>query len=637
MPEDVQQVYDYVTTCINQISKDGLVILGAQGGYINIPPIIDRTHTAYIPNDPAGISKTPLWYYEGEDRTPSIEFMTRELAFYIKQELPLCTGNFEAFKERFDITASTDLLPIVTLTDQDVIVEIKWPLDIGIRDKRIKLEEFVTSFPVKLKQMWELADKTLQTENSKEWFENLTIDLMSANQDIPMSGMEFKCGTKRWHILKVKEELQKMLYYNLPFIRVDNTNYPAPLESLRVYNNLKSQAEDIKEDLIAEKQPDWPENPPSDVYEMNRMRINVDAPETDLKAAFQYIPEWPLLINAQPSSGGTLSTADMKGARKYLRFLCLQQWHFTYDVIYPVKMTIKDDGAFNGEGYTFQMGFPVVIEDNEGSRQYFGLRKFQTADIGTEFCSIVGAQAVDIRVTGFVEGSPMAEELEGANITYRCLNKECLLGSTFSDGSGSIRLNAYLPEGCSNPLLTAQKEGYLPAGQHATSDKVDIMLTKLQRMNYTILVHPYIPINKQWLPTYRKFTRDQHATVSFSIRKPAHDQYKGYPANATALTGTYTGYEDIEKDELDFVFGDAQYDLDILLLKGDKIIGGYHAENITISYDEIAGASAATFNVVEWRGALDTGFDPVPMFLYLYEDGLYDGLPYQTVLRPTFR
>lgn len=649
VPEDVRQIYDYVTTCMNQVGKDGLIILGTQGGYITLPPVIYRTPTAYVPNDPAGISKTPLWYYEGEDRTPSIEFMQRELAVYLKQNIGTCISNFEAFKDRFDIRPALDMLPVITLTDDETIMELKWHIDINVQGKAMKLDEFVISFPTRLKQMWELADKTMKMENEKSWFENLTVDLMSANPDIPLSGMEFRCGARKWNINSVKKELQNTLYYNLPYVRIDNTQYPPPLAPLKTYESLKKDAQNIREDLIANKEPDWPKNPPADAFQMNRMRIDVGARKTDLKAAFVYLLEWPFNMNAQPNSGGMLSSGNVKGPGKYLKFFCINQWHFAYDVIYPMKMMIHDDTAFNGEGYTFQMAFPVIIEDNEGSRVFFGLRKFQQPDVGTDFCGILGDQAVDIRTLGFVEGSPVAEELYDANITYRCLNQECTLGKTYSDGSGSIRLLAYLPQSCSNPLIIAQKDGYLTGRQHVRKETMEIMLTKLQHMNYTIMVHPYLPAKDHplWLEdqAYTKFSPNEHATVSISLRNESFDQYKDYPANATALIGdrsrlsayNLADIEGVEKDEVDFIYGDAQYDIDILLFKGDNPIGGYHAENITISYEEIAGAKKATLHVIEWRGALDKGFDPTNMFLFLYEGGQYaDGRPYTEALRPTF-
>lgn len=650
VPEDIRQVYDYVETCVSQITKDGIILLGAQGGYISLPPIIDRTPTSYIPNDPGGVSKTPLWYYEGEDRTPSLNFMQRELAIYLKQNIADCTGNFEAFATRFDIRPSPEILPVVAIADEEVIVELKWPIDVNVAGKALKLETFVTSFPVRLKQMWELADKTMQYENQNEWFENLTVDLMSANPDVPMSGMEFRCGMRKWNIYKVKNEVQNTIYYNLPYIRIDNTQYPPPAAPLGTYESLKKQAEDIKDDLAEGKEPDWPKNPPQDVFQMNSMRMNVGARKTNLKPAFQYLKEWAFNINAQPSDGATLSSGNVKGFSKYLRFLCINQWHFAYDVIYPVKMIIRDDTAFNGEGFTFQMGFPVIIEDNEGSRIFFGLRKFQQPDIGADFCGIIGDQEADIRALGFVEGGFAAEELEGVNITYRCLNQECMLGKTYSDGTGAIRLAALLPQSCSNPLIIAQKEGYLPGRKHVSQELVEILMTKLKRLNYTIKVHPYYPSkdNPLWLgdQSYTKFSPNEHATVSISIRGQTYDQYKDYPANATALIGDRSrlkafdlaNIEDVEKDELDFVWGDAQYDIDILLFKGDVPVGGYHAENMTIYFEEdIVNANKVTLHAVEWRGALDKDFDPTNMFLFLYETGKYaDGRRYEEALRPTF-
>jgi len=197
VPEEVQQIYDYVATCADQIGKDGLILLGTQGGYIDIPKIIDKNPNAYINADPAGIAKTPMWYYEGEDRTPSLEDIQTRLALYIKQNLPACVDDFEAFKDRYDITPVSDIVPIVTFTDREVIIETKWELDVKVQERIVKLTEFLSSFQVNFKSMYDLATKTMEKENEIGWFENLTIDLMSTNPRIPVSGMEFSCGTKK--------------------------------------------------------------------------------------------------------------------------------------------------------------------------------------------------------------------------------------------------------------------------------------------------------------------------------------------------------------------------------------------------------------------------------------------------------
>ena len=651
VPEDVQQVYDYVSTCVSQLGKEGLSLMGLQGGFITIPPSIERNPNSYVSADGVGIFKTPLWYYEGEDRTPPIDYLQRELELHIKNNLPDCVDGFSAFEGLFTIRELGQTRPVVTLADEQVIIDLTWPLEISTQNKRIEWDKFVVRYPVKLKQMWELADRTLKAENQFSWFENLTMDLMASNADIPLSGMEVFCGTKKWRLPQVKQEIQNLMYYNLPRVRVENTKYPAPLESERTYNRLRDQAEDVRSALTLGKKPQWPTNVPADVYEMNRMRFDVGSPETELKAAFTYVQDWPMLVNVQPSEGGILSTSQMKGPAKYLRFFCLNQWHFTYDVIYPIKMLIRDDTAFNGEGYVFQMAFPVIIEDNEESRQFFGLRRFQFPSTGVDFCEDVGTAEVDVRAKGFVDLSPVAQELEGAQVRYKCVNRECILGTTAGDGSGSIRLRSFLPSGCGNPVITAGKEGYLESsGVPDAQGRVDLQLTKLKKFNYSINIHPYyeevdknnplVARNEDWLlaQTYSKLPASMHATVGVSLRGGNLEQYSLYPADRLASTETYGITPAVNNsNEVDFVLGDAQYDLDIMLFKGDLAVGGYHAENITIGYEELASADSVVFNVIEYRPLPEQSHQQAGLFLFLYERGTYeDGEPYAKALRPRF-
>ena len=652
VPEDVRQIYDAVSTCTNELSREGLETLGIQGGYINLPPIIARTPTAYLPSDSFAMFKTPFWYYEGEDRTPTLDFMTRELAVYVRDNLADCVDNFSAFEPVFTITPLEPPLPVVTVTDERVIVNVNWPLDIETADRRTQMTDFVTSHTIKLKAAHELASKIMQAENRQEWFENLTLDLMSTNERIPMSGMELSCGAKKWYLPEVRKELQTMLAYNLPTVRVANTPNPPPVASERTYTRLKDQASTIKNQLEAGANPNWPTNVPPDVYEINRMTFNAGVPKTDLKVAFSHQTDWQFLLTARPARGAILSTENMKGPRKYLRFVCLNQWQFAYDAIYPVKTMIRDDTAFNGEGFIFQMAFPVLISNNEPSRVFFGIRKFQAPPLAVDFCTNFGTRSVDVRANGFIEGSPIAEELEDANITYRCLNQECILGKTYSDGSGAIRLTSYLPEGCNAPLIVAQKEGYLPAQEQIVEGRADLMLTKLKKFNISLQIIPYyeeadradptIARSSRWLEaqSYTRLTKNMHATISLSLRGEEFDQYLSYPANATQFSttdaGLLTDTSDIAKDELSFVFGDARYDLDIMLFKGDLPVGGYHAENMTISYEDLAAGDTVMLPVIEYRPLPEAPYQQAAMFLFLQDRGKYEEQPYQKNFKPSF-
>lgn len=647
VPEGTQEVYDYVSQCLNEITREGLVLLGAQGGYIEIPAVIERNPNAYVKQDPAGLLKTVHWYFEGEDRTPSIDYMERSLALFVKANMAECIDNFEPFRERYDIQPKGEIIPDVKFTDNQVLATLYWPIEITTPTRVMRLDEFIYDHDVPIKRMHETATKIMKFENENAWFENLTIDFMSAFEDIPVSGMEIYCGTRKWLLPEIKKDLQNLMHYNLPYVIVENTNFPEPLESIKFYDGLKEQASEIRQDLEAGRQPDWPENPPADTFAMNRMRFDVGQEETGFKVAFVHQKEWPFNINAQPSKGAVLSSSMMKGPKKYLRFVCLNQYHFAYDIIYPIKVMIRDDNAFREDGYVYQFSFPVIIEDNEEARDFFGMRRFIVPDEGGAFCEQLSDNTIDVRAKGFVEGSPAAEELEDVEITYECMNQICELGTTGGDGSGAIRLFAYLPEGCGNPKITGKKEGYLPGSEHYTEEEeLELYLPKLQSFNYSLRVHPYYeavsktnPMNvldSEWLTEqdYSRLSSTTHATISIIMRGQDHEQYLVYPP-----TGEHfgNGYGEVKETKADLLYGDANYDIDIFLFKGDNPIGGYHAENLTIREEDFRGKNEMVFHLAEYRPMPVSPSQKAAMFMFLFERGEKEGVALGKAFKPTFK
>lgn len=640
VPDDIQPIYDHIAQCLTDISKQGLERMGTQGGYVNLPAYIDNNPNAHIKNDALGISKTALWYYDGEDRTPTLAFMQKELQDHIKTQLPTCV-NFLAFADKYEIQIASPLTSIVTFTDNQVIAEARWLLNIRVGDKVIQHEQYVAEHNLAFAPIVRLASETMKYENENEWFEDLTIQLLTSNPDIPFDGLEFFCGTKKWHVREVKKEIQATLAANLPSVRIANTNYPPPLAAPSVYKNLKSQAEDIREDLNDGKEPNWPKNVPADVFEMNRMMLNINVPSTDLTAGFIYQPHWTTYMDVSPNQGGMMSTAQMKGPKKYLRFLCMNQWHFTYDLIYPIKMLIRDNSAFDGKGYVFNFAFPVIIEDNAESRNVFGVRRFDVPIEGVDFCDRIGTETLDVRATGFVEGGFTAEELLDVNITYSCGPQACVLGKTYSDGSGAIRLKTFLPEGCANPGITGTKDGYLSDTKFALTNRVDLLLTRLKPMNISVQIHPYYEVVNQqnpmqatqqrWLDeqTTSRFTQSMKATISISATNKNYDQYLMYPLSKDEQNAGLGG-------NINLIYDTAQYDIDVILFQGDTPIGGYHAENITINYEDIAYANNMILNVAEYRPKPTQPHQEAGMFIFLYERGEKDGQPYWKALRPTF-
>lgn len=616
VPEDARPVYEFVQGCANDIAREGLQLLGLQGGFIKLPGIIERTPTAYIPIDTMNLFKVPLWYYEGEDRTPSLGFMERELARHVNENMESCTGEFEPFKGRFAVNREGNVSARTIITDDEVILRITWPLALAASDRTTRIQDFIVRMPVRLKQMWELANATLAAENTGTFFENATIDLMAADNDnIPLDGFTIECGTKRWRIPEVRDRLEQILYYNIPTTRVQNTQYFPFTASKSTYEALHKDYLRMTKELEQGQEMKPPKTPaPDDAYQYFKLFLNAGVKPTDLKVGFEYQPAWGMALNAQPSEGSTLKSNMGKGPGRFLRFLCINQWHFAYDIIYPVKATIRDDKAFADQGFTFQFAFPVLINDNAAERIQFGLRRFQSIDYGApEFCVTYGDKLADIRALGAIEDVPVLMELPDAEVTYKCFDQECELGTT-GDSGGAYRLETYLPRGCTNPFITITKDGYLPATAQLLTDRLDLKMTKLQDMNLTFVVHPYESRSKTW-GAIRPLKPNERVSLSVSLVNKTFDQFIGFPTT---------------NETLQLLQDTAHYDIDAMLFLRDSQIGGYSVQKLRLPYDAVAGKTRATINLVEFLPTSVTDDQKLKMIAYIDEGD------YRNALQPTF-
>ena len=196
---------------------------------------------------------------------------------------------------------------------------------------------------------------------------------------------------------------------------------------------------------------------PADAYEYFHYYLDITkADYSDLGVRIEYNPDWGMEIAARPSDGGILRTATGQGDKDFLRALCFQFYHFTYDVNYPVLITIRDDDSFSGRGYRMRFALPVQIIHNAPDRADRGTNLFETG--GTTYCDSDGPLA-DIRVKGSEDGFS-GIDLDGVDLTYDCLKYQCPIGTTQADG-GIFRLRTKLPSG------PHRRERGLPDTAHA--------------------------------------------------------------------------------------------------------------------------------------------------------------------------
>jgi hypothetical protein len=575
VPKEAQPVYDYIAACVSTTAQDGITLLGLQGGFLNLPKDIARTPTAYIPMDDRGFLKVPLWYYEGESRVPSIGLMESDLKDYIEENLPVCINNFAAFKEQYPVIPQSNATAAVTIGDGSVTVHLDYPVDITLPDKTTRVPNVITEEKVALKQAYDLAVKTMQKEDDKAWFENLTIDLMAADPNIPFDSLEFDCTPKKWRLSEVKTELQDVLRFNLPAVRVVNTNTAPFEERASTYKNVQNYK------LTDAFQNRNPAHVPDDQYEYARMQFDAGAPSSKLAAAFTYDPKWGMDLNAQPNRGGVLSSKITKGAAKYLSFLCTNFYHFTYDVIYPVKMSIQDSNAFLGKGFTFQFAFPVIINSNDAARKTFGYRQFTGFEQASEFCENLGTQSIEVRASG-LDPDIGVVELSDVNIDYECVNQLCHLGTTQAQ-DGLYRWSGRLPEGCSTPNVVASKDGYLPARAAVTEDLVRVTMPRLRTMHINVVKHPYDAATKAFGQP-QSLSSGENVTLFISDLNQSFDQFISYPGG---------------NNTLQLVDGTDLYSFNAVLTLFGDLVGGYQNDKLLITGRELDGRDTITVHVFE--------------------------------------
>ncbi len=622
IPEDIRPVADMINDCTKQSLKRGLITQGLQGGYIDIPGFVTNNPDSYMTADPLGVILIPYWYYNTENRIPSYNLMKIQLGNYIEEEIQQCV-NFKSFEPKYMIEKLDKPKVLITYAEEEVVAEVKWLLRITTPEKTTQFSDYYALQNVKFKQMYELGIKILEEENKQEWLEQLTIDFMTADPSIPFGGMEITCKQKKWDIDKIKEKLNDILFYNIPLIRIKNTPQLKPIADRSVYENLKEKGEEIREDLIAGKinSVELDEEIPEDIYEINKMTFNINIPLTNIKAGFVYGNQ-NLLLSTLPHDGKWLKSRNAKGSKNLIPFFCMNQWHFTYDVIYPINVQIKDEEAFEGEGFVFQYGLPVIINDNSPERINFGVRQFEPIYTGAGFCEETEDTETQIKVYGSEPYNPVAIELNKANISIQCVNIECNLGQTEIQENGEILLKTRLPIGCGNPLVIAKKDGYLETKDWLTDDKIELQMKSLQELKPEFVIQPFHNLLDQWQTEQNRFNLDKNEKITLSLRLKDSDfeQYLIFPTNET----------------ISIVEADEEYELEIYLLKNDQIIGGYKNENLIINYEGVIGKEKIQFNIIEYRPNPSSEEELGKMLQFL-DDGIYINETYQERLRPLLK
>jgi hypothetical protein len=496
-PPEVMPIVDFMDSCLNELGIQAANIVGSTGGYIEIPPEIANNPSAHISLAPPGIptAKVALWYYEGQNRIPPLEFIQGQMEEYIEFNYRDCINNLEEFRQRFNITELGPLVIRVKLEEENTPIELSFPLEISdVLGKRIaKIETRTTILPYRIKKAHALATSIMEAEQTDMKIEDITMDLIAMDPDIPYSDMAFECQKKRWQIEDIIKKLKILLRTNLDEIRIGNTGFA-----------------------------EVPENKPYIFHHYIWFVTDVRYP--DMTASFTYDDRWPLYLYARPNKGAYLESGMQKGF-DMLSWLCIQTWKFTYDIRYPVMVAVLDKKS----GYSLNFAFRALIDHSQPTRQSFPETEFEfeTNPTEEEYCT---RKVHDITVLTYdnvsIDGAEDYIEIDDVDISFTCLKYTCSLGKTeWADGGAVASLTARFPY-CVLGILRGKKEGYKDAYIFMSSERpqtAELYLTPLKEIeNYLVVKHPdQNPLLEQPLA--------REESVSIAIERPGHSAFGLYP------------------------------------------------------------------------------------------------------------
>jgi len=512
--DDVKPIDKYVTDCLDAVSKQALIKLGNNGGYIEltnlkISPIPYRSDVLVF--EP---SEIPYWYYLKTDcNDPSKPFgclqskkpplcdpgiqcaldsngdnsIESQLNKYVEDNLDSCINDFAPLTDLFDIRpgklkANTEVL------ENSVQFEINYPLDITVKgsNKRTTITNFLTEQNVKLKQIYELGSEIYQAEMQYNFLETTTLNLITVYSGLdekllpPMSSIEvFTAGKKYWIRSDVKDKLMNDILPYISMIQIVNAANARGIYSRGTDANTLPYEDGLYKSLsIKVSNNTYPDINANIIYPYSDIYLKIGDSE---------------IIKPQSMEADSM-------VMKLIGFF-LNDYNFKYDLSYPVIVRLSDPEAFNGEGYTFNFAMESNIRQNipmKGNITIINAGGQTQLDIGSD------SQRVNRTVTIESIDEHTKKPIDGVIIYYRCGNQYTMGQTAFSGETSSLTTQfPYCPVG---GQITYEKPGYMGGGIDFNNDEGDdakflsIELWPLQEK--TIRIYKRTPANIQSIKSF---------------------------------------------------------------------------------------------------------------------------------------
>lgn len=455
-PVEVQPVEDFVASCLKQSLTDSLKSVGERGGYTfdSLPSKVFNTATPTDSGSVVSLSGSsnsnlvPSWnFLESKNRqcppncnfkqsVPSLKDISDRASQLSEKSIVDCVNGFDKFREQ-GIIVSPKSEPKISVIAGDSVVNavVVWDLQVSKDDKTYSVSGASAQLDLKLKDIYELATGILNLELNKTFFEQVTLDFIDhysskSESDIPpTSDIDIASwNIPSWSTYSVKKKLQ---------------NYVIPL-AISYLNPVPSRNSEV----LA-----YPYNPDNEYFKIILDRdtrvalVNIThRPMPEFSVDFSYLQSWEPYLHLNCKND--VCRPDQISLADFIS-LPINQYHFQYDVSFPVLISIKDPDALNGRGFTLQYIYEANIRTNKP------VVPANVADQPAEAESLTIPSPFNderAKTSGVVSLSAIdgltKQILNGTSFVFRC-SSEAL---TFDQTNGSIQTK--LPR-CVNGAISA--------------------------------------------------------------------------------------------------------------------------------------------------------------------------------------
>ncbi|MBU1974469.1 MAG: hypothetical protein KKH52_03685 [Nanoarchaeota archaeon] len=459
VPLEFQPIQAYTDNCLSSIGERGLLVLGEQGGYI-YPDLIGK-YSVINPTDGDGLDleplKVPYWHYnfnqnsnnevqlgslkpelyEEEDEEMSIE---AQLSRFVEEKLGDCLNDYVGFTQQgFTFNFDEEEEVLVTVGENSVNFWLKKEFIAVKGSAENEFTQFYVKVPLRLKHYYEVASEITTTEFNSSFIERQTLDLLATYSGVdinklpPTEALTFgSLPAIYWNEVDVEEKIKDLLASNVPLLRYLGS------DNFYRYDYQPSAAAVL--DL-------------SNLYQKNydNMIVPLELGQ-GVNVGFNYFGWQPYFETN--SRGGTIQPSTDRFSFPMLVDFTSNHYYTTYDISYPVLVSIDDPAALDGKGYTFTFALEANIRNNDlvesGYEQppaIVGV-KSMVCDINKRNTELVSTIVMD---------ASSGEPLQAVQIGFTVpLQDDCLLGYTDNSGEFSSEYPAVY-----GGIGSYMKEGYL--------------------------------------------------------------------------------------------------------------------------------------------------------------------------------